>query len=29
MSPNDNYYFEESRIIASAVNEVYRNQPSY
>jgi len=28
VSPNDNYYFEESRIIGSHVNEVYRNQPS-
>lgn len=28
VSPNDNYYFEESRIIASNVNEVYRNQAS-
>ena len=28
LSPNDNYYFEESRIIASSVNEVYRNQAS-
>ena len=28
LSPNDNYYFEESRIIASNVNEVYRNQAS-
>ena len=28
ISPNDNYYFEESRIIASGVNEVYRNQAS-
>lgn len=28
ISPNDNYYFEETRIIASSVNEVYRNQAS-
>jgi len=28
ISSNDNYYFEESRIIASAVNEVYRGQSS-
>ena len=28
ISPNDNYYFEESRLIASGVNEVYRNQAS-
>ncbi len=28
LSPNDNYYFEESRLIASNVNEVYRNQAS-
>ena len=28
INPNDNYYFEESRVIASAVNEVYRRQPA-
>ena len=28
LSPNDNYYFEETRVIASSVNEVYRNQAS-
>jgi hypothetical protein len=28
ISSNDNYYFEESRIIASPVNEVYRAQAS-
>ena len=28
LSPNDNYYFEESRVIASGINEVYRNQAS-
>ena len=26
ITSNDNYYFEESRVIASAVNEVYRGQ---
>ena len=28
ISSNDNYYFEESRVIASSVNEVYRAQSS-
>lgn len=28
ISPYDNYYFGESRVIASSINEVYRNQPS-
>ena len=28
VASNDNYYFGESRVIGSSINEVYRNQPS-
>ena len=28
ISSNDNYYFEQSRVIASPINEVYRGQPA-